>query len=115
MTKSLHPALWYALVASVVVAALALSFALFPWHVLRGPLASYASHELQRDVTIGDLDVAFGRVTRVRLDDVSIGNAAWSVDQPMAHTASMLLFFSPWSLLKGEPDYIQLVRPEVLL
>ena len=115
MTKSLHPALRYVLMALVVVAALALSFALFPWHVLRGPLASYASHELQRDVTIGDLDVAFGRVTRVRLDDVSIGNAAWSVDQPMAHTASMLLFFSPWSLLKGEPDHIQLVRPEVLL
>lgn len=81
MTKSLHPALRYALVTSAVVAALAISFALFPWHVMRGPLASYASHELQRDVTIGDLDVTFGRVTRVRLDDLSIGNAAWSVDQ----------------------------------
>ena len=113
--KSLHPALRYALVAAVGIAALLLSFALFPWHALRGPLASYASHELQRDVTIADLDVAFGRVTRVQLDDVSIGNAKWSAEQPMAHASSMALYFSPWSLLKGEPDYVQLVQPELLL
>ena len=65
----------YALIAAALVAALALAIALFPWHVLRGPLASYASYRLQRDVTIGDLDVALGRITRVQLDDVAIGNA----------------------------------------
>ena len=115
MTKSPHRALRYILVASAVVGALALSFALFPWHALRGPLASYVSHELQRDVTIRDLDVTFGRVTRVRLDDVSIGNAAWSADPSMARAASMVLYFSLGSLLRGEPDYVQLVRPDLLL
>ncbi len=105
----------YALIAAALVAALALAIALFPWHVLRGPLASYASYRLQRDVTIGDLDVALGRITRVQLDDVAIGNAAWSSDPRMAQASRMVLFFSVGALLKAEPDYMQLAEPDVLL
>lgn len=105
----------YALVATVVVAVLALALGYFPWHILRGPLANYASHQLHRDVTIGDLDVDLGRITRVQLDDFSIANAPGSDEPRMAHTSRMVLFFSVGALLKGEPDYMQLVEPDVLL
>ena len=113
MAQSPYPR--YALVAAAVIAALALVLALFPWHVLRGPLASYASHRMHRDVTIGNLDVALGRITRLQLDDLSIGNVPGSADPRMAQASRLVLFFSLGSLLKGEPDYMQLVEPDVLL
>src|SRR5262245_44106227 len=105
MTKSTFPR--HALIATVLLAALALLVAFFPWHVLRAPLASYVGHRLQRDVTIGDLDVALGRITRVQLDDLSIGNLPRAADPRMAHASRMVLFFSPWGLLTVEPDYMQ--------
>jgi uncharacterized protein involved in outer membrane biogenesis len=113
MTKSSYPR--YALMASLAVVLLTLAIAFFPWRILRGPLASYASHQLQREVTIGDLDVALGRITRVQLDEIAIGNASWSVDQRMAYASRMVLFFSFGALLKLEPDYVRLVQPDVLL
>ncbi len=113
MTHSRYPR--YAFIAIISAAALAFALALFPWHVLRGPLASYASYRLHRDVTIGGLDVGVGRITRIQLDDVSIGNTPGSEDSRMAHASRMVLFFSLGALLKGEPDYLQLVEPDVLL
>ena len=113
MAQSPYPR--YALVAAAAIAAAALVLALFPWHVLRGPLASYAGHRMHRDVTIGNLDVALGRITRIQLDDLSIGNVPGSADPRMAQASRMVLFFSLGSLLKGEPDYMQLVEPDVLL
>src|SRR5262245_61442958 len=101
MTHSAYPR--HVLIATVLVAAVALAIAFFPWHVLRGPLASYASHRLHRDVTIADLDVAPGRITRVQLDDLSIANAPGSDEPRMAHASRMVLFFSLTALLKGEP------------
>ena len=85
MTKSRLPR--YALIASLVVLTLTLAIVFFPWRILRGPLASYASHELQREVTIGDLDVDLGWITRVQLDEITIANASWSADQRMAHAS----------------------------
>ena len=85
MTGSRTPARRNAILAVVVLAVLVLSVALFPLHLLRGPLQSYAAHALQREVTIEALDVDFGRITRLQLDNVTIGNATWAVDQPMAH------------------------------
>ena len=77
LMSTLRFTLRHVLAASVVVVALVLAIVLFPWHLLRGSLARYAGYQLQREVTIGDLDVSFGRITRVRLDDVSVGNAPW--------------------------------------
>jgi len=113
MTKSRAPR--YALIALSAVLVLALVIVFFPWRILRGPLESYASHELQRQVTIGDLDVDLGRITRVTLDEITIANAAWSADQQMAHATRMVLFFSLRALFKLSPDYVQLVQPDVLL
>ena len=106
MTKSRAPR--YALIALSAVLVLALVIVFFPWRILRGPLESYASHELQRQVTIGDLDVDLGRITRVTLDEITIANAAWSADQQMAHATRMVLFFSLRALFKLSPDYVQL-------
>ena len=39
----------------------------------------------------------------------------WSVDPRMAQASRMVLFFSLGALFKGEPDYMQLVEPDVLL
>lgn len=113
MTKSRYPR--YALIASSVAVILTLAIAFFPWRILRGPLASYASHQLQREVRIGDLDVDLGRITRVQLDEITIGNASWSADQRMAHASRIVFFFSLGALLKAEPEYVQLVEPDVLL
>jgi hypothetical protein len=81
-----------------------------------GPLASYASHELQREVTIGDLDVDLGRITRVQLDeDNDRKMLPGPTDPRMAHASRMVLFFrSCGALLKMTPDYAQLVQPDVL-
>ncbi len=113
MTKSPYPR--YALIALSVAVMLALAIAFFPWRILRGPLASYESHRLQREVTIGDLDVDLGWITRVKLDEIAIGNASWSADRRMAYASRMVLFFSLGALLKAEPEYVQLVEPDVLL
>jgi uncharacterized protein involved in outer membrane biogenesis len=113
MTTSPYPR--YALIASLLMVMLTLAIAFFPWRILRGPLASYASHQLQREVTIGALDVALGRITRVQLDEITIGNASWSDDQRMARASRMALFYSPGDPLRLSPDYVQLVQPDVLL
>jgi uncharacterized protein involved in outer membrane biogenesis len=112
---TLRPHFKYAVIGAIVVAVLGIGLAFFPWHVLRGPLASYASHRLQRDVAIGDLGVDLGRITRVQLDDLSIGNVQGSSEPRMAYASRMVLFFSVRGLLSGEPDYLQLTEPDVLL
>ncbi|MEO5763772.1 MAG: AsmA family protein, partial [Casimicrobiaceae bacterium] len=109
------PARRYAVIAAVVVGAVLLSLALFPLRLLRAPLESYVSHALHRQVTMGALDVQFGRITRLQLDDVSIANATWSDDRWMGRAERVVLFFGVGSLLRGEPDYVQLVAPDVLL
>ena len=55
-------ALRYGSIALGVIAALLLMLAFLPWNMLRGPVASYASHLMERPVTIGgDLSVDWGR------------------------------------------------------
>src|SRR4051794_6825110 len=74
----------YAVISFGVVAALLLIVLFFPWDLLRGPIASIISSRLQRPVAIGHLAVHWGARTDVELDDLVIGNAAWSTTQPMA-------------------------------
>jgi uncharacterized protein involved in outer membrane biogenesis len=62
---SLGPALrWGAIVAGVLIVAVALAAVFLPWNALRGLLAGHVGRELNRDVTIGHLDVKLGRITR---------------------------------------------------
>jgi len=111
-----HHAARYGAIAAAVVVALAILVAFFPWNALRGPLASYLGHRLQRTVAIdGDLRVHPGLTTRIEIDGLSIGNAAWSDIQPMAHAQRMALTFGLRSLLHVTPDTVALSEPNVVL
>ena len=116
MANAGQRALRYGGVAAAVVAILVLVVAFFPWNALRGPLASRLGHQLNRTVTIdGDLHVHPGWTTRVQVDGLSIGNAAWSDIQPMASARSIFLTFRVPSLFRLTPDTVQLVQPKVVL
>ena len=102
-----------AMVVVVIVVAL-----FFPWNLLRGPLASYVSHQLGRPVAIaGDLNVKLDWTPRIQVDDVSIGNAAWSKDPQMAHVQRMNLRVELFSLFVGPlvVPAVELVEPQLLL
>ena len=109
------PARRLAFIGLGVLLLLVLVVVFFPWNVLRGTVASIASGRLHRPVTIGHLAVSPGWTTRVQLDDVTLGNAAWSSTQPMATLPSMILTFRLPSLLHLSPDTVRLVEPQVLL
>lgn len=103
---------------AIMVVLLVVVALFFPWNLLRGPIASYFSHQLGRPVAIaGDLNVKLGWTPRIKVDDVSIGNAAWSNDPQMAHVRSMNLRVELLSLFTGVPvvPAIELVEPQVLL
>lgn len=116
MSTTRQRALRYGGTVAVILVALALVVVFFPWNALRGPIASYAGHRLQRAVTIdGALRVDLGFPTRVEVDDVSIANAPWSEIQPMAHAKRIVLTFDFRSLLRVTPDTVQLNEPRVVL
>ena len=110
-------ALRYGVVTGGLLAAIVLLVIfVFPWNVLRGPLAVYASARFDRPVAIdGDLAVDLGWITRVQIDGLSITNAPWSNEQPMVASKRVILWFTAGSLLRGEPIKAQLVDTNVLL
>src|SRR4051794_1614694 len=103
------------LVGLAVLVALVLLIALFPWNALRGPLASYVGSRIHRPVSIDHLAVHLGWITRVQLDGVMVGSAAWSATQPMATVTTTLLTFRLPSLFHLSPDTVRLVEPNILL
>ncbi len=115
MTRSSRPAFRYGLTAIGVDRGRGAHVRILPLAILRHPLERYMSGYLQRDVTIGNLAVDPGWRTHVEIDDLTIGNAAWSDIKQMAHARRADLFFSPWALLKVEPDAVKLWEPDVLL
>jgi AsmA family protein len=98
-----------------VLVAFVLLFAFFPWNLLRGTVASYASQRMHRAVAIEHLAVNLGWTTRVQLDGVTVGNASWSQTQPMATFPGMIFTFRVPSLFRLTPDTVRLVEPDVLL
>ena len=110
-----HRVARYAAIALGVCVLVVLVFLLFPWNVLRGPLASQASERLHRAVAIGRLDVSPGWTTRVVLEDVTIGNEPWSQTQPMATFPQMIFTFRLPALFRLTPTTTRLVEPDVLL
>jgi uncharacterized protein involved in outer membrane biogenesis len=80
-----------ALVAMLAIGIVWLYF--LDWNTLRGPVARYASHRLNREVHIaGNLDVhLFSLTPRVSASGVKITNPAW-VGQPLAADIGKLAF-----------------------
>src|SRR5437762_2755698 len=100
MAIPVNRALRYGVAIGGVVAAIVLVVVFFPWNVLRGPLAGYASARFDRPVAIdGDLDVKLGWTTRMQIDGLSIGNIGWSTEQPMVDAKRAILWFTPLALL----------------
>lgn len=83
----------------------------------REQVAARASEALGRKVTLADLDVDFGRLTRIRLAGITIGNPDWARQPEMARLEALELAVRVWPLLTGtlELDDVRLVRPDVAL
>jgi AsmA family protein len=110
-----HRALRFGAIAAGIVVTLVLVVAFFPWNTLRGPLASYLGHRLHRSVAIEALRVDPGFTTRIEIDGLSIGNAAWSNIQPMARAQRVALAFGLRSLVHLTPDTVRLTEPNIVL
>ena len=88
MTPTGGPAIRHALHATwlrvllgllVLLAALALLAAFFPWDLLRGPLNRYVSEHTGRHFAITrKLDVKLGRTTRIIADGIEFANPEWA-------------------------------------
>jgi uncharacterized protein involved in outer membrane biogenesis len=92
------------LIAAAVALVLAIVVVLFPWNALRGPIGKYASARLDRTVTIGALDVDFGRRIRVDAQNVTVANVDWGAVQPnMVDAGRVVLWFTWGGLFTGAP------------
>src|SRR4051812_47041849 len=76
--------LWAKVVLAIVLVlmALVLLVAFFPWDTLRGPVNRYVSEKTGRHFEITRrLDVKVGRTTRVLMDGVEFANPDWAQDR----------------------------------
>jgi uncharacterized protein involved in outer membrane biogenesis len=109
-------ALRYGGAVAALLALVVLIAAFFPWNTLRGPLASFLEHRLHRPVAIsGDLHVHPGWITRIEIEGLTVGNAAWSDLQPMASAQRIALAFRLPSLFRLTPDRVQLSGAALVL
>ncbi len=90
---------------------------LFDWNWLRGPVERAVSAKTGREFHLGHLDVDLGRITTVRGERLSLGNASWSKRGAMAELNAAEIDVELWSLLRGKlrlPE-IRLEHPTLLL
>ena len=93
---------WLAGVAILLVAVI-IGIAFFPWDALRQPINRYVSGQLGRRFEITQhLDVRLGRTTTVIAEGVEIANPAWA-DKPLLLKATSAEFdIAVWPLLFGK-------------
>ena len=84
----------------VLLVAIAVLIALWDWNWFKGPVERRVQAQTGRAFEIGgDLDVDLGRITTIRADAVSFGNAAWSKDPMMAAADHVELDIETWPFL----------------
>lgn len=92
---------------------------LFDWNWLKRPIERQVLAQTGREFRIGgNLDVDLGRVTTVRADALTFGNAEWSKEKQMARADHAELDIRLWPLLfKWQVDIpeIRLTKPDVRL
>lgn len=98
------PLRWLGGALTLVLIATAILVAAFQWNWLRGPVDTFASARLQRQVTIrGDLS---GRVwswtPNVTARDVTVAQPAWAGRGPMATLATLTIGLDLKALLHGK-------------
>jgi uncharacterized protein involved in outer membrane biogenesis len=102
-------------IAAAILLVIALVVVFFPWNAMRGPIGKYVSARLDRTVTIGALDVDFGRRIRIDAQSVTVANVAWSATQPMIDAGRMVISFTWGGLFTGVPARIRLEDTRALL
>ena len=106
-------------IAALLFAALVVLILLFDWNWFKRPLERVVEARTGRTFKIdGDLDVDLGRVTRVRMDKLRFGNAAWSNEPTMASADRAQVDFELWPLVsrrQARIPWIRLSAPRVLL
>ncbi|MFP7722106.1 AsmA family protein [Lysobacter sp. A3-1-A15] len=110
-----HPVLTALGVVMAGVVALVL---LWDWNWLRGPIERQVQARTGRSFDIGgDLDVDLGRITTVRVADLTLGNAAWSDRDEMASARLLEFSLDVPALFSGtvRVPRLRLVRPEAWL
>ena len=88
---------------TLVVAALAITLAAFPWGLLKGVIEQRMTERFGRPVTIGAMERVdrFGFSTTVRLRDVRVPGPAWAGAGDLARIERMEIGFSALSLVTG--------------
>ena len=109
---------WAKVLAAIalVLLALVLLVAFFPWDLMRGPINRYVSNKTGRHFEITrHLDVKVGRTTRVVLDGIEIGNPDWAQDRHLlkAERAEFDVRLLPLLQRRIELPYVKLTRPEL--
>lgn len=83
----------------------------FDWNQLRAPISGWVSSATGRSFAInGDLNIRFSWPPHIIVNDIVLGNAAWSTEPTMAAIKRLDLTINPFRLLTGE-----LVLPEITL
>ena len=78
------------------------ALAVMPWSVFTPLVESRVSAAIGRPVTIGDMSVSLGRITRITLDNVRIANpAGFDPDPPFAQAERVTLDLDTGALLRG--------------
>jgi uncharacterized protein involved in outer membrane biogenesis len=92
-----------AAIVTLVVAALAVTLASFPWGLLKGVIEGRMTERFGRPVTIGAMERVdpFGFATSVRLRDVRVPGPAWAGAGDLARVEQMEIGFGALSLLTG--------------
>ena len=104
---------------TVLAIAVVVLVLLWDWNWFKGPIERRVQAQTGRTFEIGgDLDVDLGRITTIRADALSFGNAAWSKDPTMAVTDRLEFGFELLPLLFRRdlriPD-IRLDKPRLRL
>lgn len=104
---------------AVLVIAIAVLVLLWDWNWFKGPIERQVQVQTGRAFEIGgNLDVDLGRITTIRADALSFGNAAWSKDPTMAATDRLEFGFELLPLLFKRDlriPYIRLDKPRLRL
>lgn len=74
---------------------------LFDWNWIKGQLAEAIGASINRDVSIGRIDVEWGWTTWIRAEDIEIGNAEWAVADRMADIGSLDITVELSPLIRG--------------
>ncbi|HTA66011.1 MAG TPA: AsmA family protein, partial [Xanthomonadaceae bacterium] len=109
---------WPWLLATGVLAIVAVAFALFDWNLFKGYVERRVSAATGREFHIdGNLDVRLSMQPLMTMDGLRLGNIRGAMQPTMASARQLQFRVELWPLLNGKTIFpeIHLIRPSVLL